>query len=161
FDDVLGVADAIGEAAGVKARSQTGAGQRLDAATQVAEVNRAVADDRLSMRVQELHAVVVLEAAVAVPIPLGRVILESQQALVVCDGGQGAVRTYRYVGQAGGPVAAESTTSEGVYTQIDMLLEERPASVAAAAARPRGAVVGACRRRASQSSVRINAIAEV
>ena len=75
----------LAQAAGIEAGGQPGAGQRLDAATGVVEQQRAVADRR-SPWSSGRRAAVILDTAVAVPIPLGRVILQRQQALIAADG---------------------------------------------------------------------------
>ncbi len=52
FPDVLGIAVTIRQAAGIEARSQTRAGQRLNAATGVVKAQRAISD-RSALGVQE------------------------------------------------------------------------------------------------------------
>ena len=100
-----------------------------------------------TLRVQELGAAGILDTAIAVPIPPGRVIFQRQQALVAVDWGYLPTGADGGVGQAGGPVASQTFAGQAVDAEVDVLLEQRPASIGAAAARPRIGVVSAQRAR--------------
>src|SRR5215831_4694842 len=65
---------------------------------------------------------------------------ESSQTLIALDQVQAAVGANRNVGETAGAVAADSAAGEAVESDIDALLEERPASIGAHTASVLGSV---------------------
>src|SRR5271169_5679290 len=88
-------------------------------------------------------------------------VLQCCKGLVVGDGSDRTVRTNGHIREPRRSVAAYAASGQGVNTEVNMLLEHRPAGVAATAAAPCGIVEGACCAGRRQTGIGEDAIAEV